>query len=85
MLSALKRSAATWVNVTSGWSQSELDLAWDFTTASTRSLTKRMVSARDQTLAAIAAGVPKYRVLSTEINATEHLVGGILSGRLVRN
>lgn len=49
-----------------GVARQDLILAWDFTTASTEALTGRMISARDQAIAANGPGAPPFTVTSVE-------------------
>ena len=51
-----------------GVTRGDLILAWDFTTASSSSLTSRALSLRDQGLAANGAGAPPFTVTSVEDN-----------------
>ena len=48
-----------------GVAREELQLAWDFTVASTANLTGRMLHIRDQTLARLGDAAPPYRVISS--------------------
>jgi hypothetical protein len=49
-------------------------LAWDFTVASERNLSERMLTMRDDALASLNGGVPKYQVTSV----TDHPATGVL-------
>jgi hypothetical protein len=48
-----------------GMDRSDLQLAWDFTVASTRSLSERMLSIRDTALAELADAAPEFTVTSS--------------------
>lgn len=56
-----------------GVERAGLQLAWDFTVASSESLTGRLVSARDQAIAANGPGAPPFVVTSVEENPDEHI------------
>jgi len=49
-----------------GIARSDLTLAWDFTVASTRNLTERMLHLRDDAFASLGGGVPSFTVTSVE-------------------
>lgn len=49
-----------------GIDRSGLYLAWDFTVASTRNLTERMLHIRDDAFASLQGGVPSFNVTSVE-------------------
>ncbi len=49
-----------------GVSRSELYLAWDFTVASQRNLTERLLHIRDQGLASLGGNAPTFNV--TQVN-----------------
>jgi pimeloyl-ACP methyl ester carboxylesterase len=53
--------------------RSDLILAWDFTTASTQSLTGRALATRDQGLAANGPGAPPFEVTSVEDNYSDQI------------
>jgi hypothetical protein len=56
-----------------GVARDDLILAWDFTTASTESLTSRALSLRDQGLAANGPGAPPFVVTSVEDNYSDQI------------
>jgi pimeloyl-ACP methyl ester carboxylesterase len=57
-----------------GVDRAELILAWDFTVASTGSLTGRMLATRDQGLVANGAGAPPFHVTSVEDDYSDQLL-----------
>jgi hypothetical protein len=54
-----------------GVHRADLQLAWDFTVASTQSLTGRMIAMRDDAFALLGKGVPKFAVTKTIENPNE--------------
>lgn len=57
-----------------GVERDDLILAWDFTVASTESLTGRALSIRDQGLAANGPGAPPFEVTSVEENVDSNIL-----------
>ena len=57
-----------------GVARDELLLAWDFTVASSRSLTERLVTARDKALEFNGPGAPPYTITSVEEDVDENIL-----------
>ncbi len=55
-----------------GIERSSLQLAWDFTVASREDTNDRLLSMRDQALAAVGSG-PSYEILSVDEDVSEHI------------
>lgn len=56
-----------------GVARDDLQIAWDFSTASRESNTGRLLSMRDEALAALDEAGPSYTITSVETAPTEHL------------
>ena len=54
-----------------GWSRGETQLAWDFVVGSKEGITGRMVSMRDQMLAALPEGGPTYTIDTVTDNVSD--------------
>lgn len=59
-----------------GIDRSELYLAWDFTVASGRSLSERLLHIRDDAFASLGDGAPRFTVTGTSENATSRAITG---------
>ena len=56
-----------------GVNRSELQLAWTFTVASTRSISERMLHIRDEALAALGDGAPAYTITAVTPNTDDNI------------
>lgn len=72
------KANATWLNAlrTAGAAVPELDLAWTFTIASTRSLTGRLESMWKETRSEIGEGAPEFNVDSTSDAGSMRVIDG---------
>jgi hypothetical protein len=57
-----------------GVPRSELQIAWDYTTASRANTTSALLSMRDDALALVGADGPEYVITKTEDNPNEHIL-----------
>lgn len=56
-----------------GVARDDLQLAWDFVVASSRSMTERLLTMRDETLAEIGNGAPPFVITEVEEDVDEHI------------
>jgi hypothetical protein len=56
-----------------GIDRDSLQLAWDFTVASTRNLSERMLHIRDEALAALGDGAPAYTITAVTPNSHDNI------------
>jgi hypothetical protein len=56
-----------------GVARDDLQLAWDFNTASRQNITGRLVAARDDALARVGAAGPKYHITSVTDEFSDHI------------
>ena len=68
-----------------GVERSSLYLAWDFTVSSTRSLSERMLSIRDQTLTLLGQTAPNFAVTSVTSNTDDDIARQIVGTYTVPN
>ncbi len=68
-----------------GIARDELFLAWDFTVASQRSLSERMLSIRDQALATLGDAAPPLRILSVNPETADNIALQITGTYAVAN
>lgn len=59
-----------------GIGRADLQLAWDFTVASERSLSERLLHIRDDAFAALGDGVPAYTIGSQQVDGAARIVTG---------
>jgi hypothetical protein len=58
--------------------RTDLQVAWDFTVGSTKSMTERLVSARDQMLAIFEKKTPNYKIKSVQQNPNAQMAAKIV-------
>ncbi len=57
-----------------GWARGDIQLAWDFTTASRDNNTRYLVHMRDEALAAAGEDGPPYRITDVQSDVDEHVL-----------